>query len=614
MAKSSATNPHPGAAQRFGRAPITLLPILGAVLAACLILLWTTRNATALLQIRTARNAGSLVDTRPWETAQALASMAVTVEESEYARQAEHLADHEVDQAFAAGLRQASLDEQHRTLTGQALALKQKIVQLQQLQKQDQALVDNLSASSASNSGRAHNVPAAIPAAADLQVAKAQLALDNDELADAQRDLARATGDRSVRIQEELAAHESSMRKYDAQVASEDFAIVSVSRNGTLAARIAAWFQQRQRENLVQEARQEALKDASAITQQHNTLEAQADAAGTAAGADRDVQLASLHDRSIERQILSIDDDRIQTDQQLAEVYEKWGAQVLLQHRVVLHLILRSMIIILSLLIAMLIGVALVRHFMDRPNLDRRRMHTLRSVLELFIQAVAIGLVLLVIFGAPQQTTTMLGLATAALTIALQDYIIAFLGWFALMGKKGIHVGDWVEINGIGGEVAEIRLLTTTLLETGKLDEQGYPTGRRITFMNSFAIRGQYFNFSTAGQWMWDQIKIDMPEKIDIQAFARRLQQIAAEETEQSIQVAEREWRQVTRGPNVSRLSAAPIVNLRPSGSGIELQLRYVTSAANRFELRNRLYQRALELIHEQEGRELPDSGLAATV
>ena len=49
-------------------------------------------------------------------------------------------------------------------------------------------------------------------------------------------------------------------------------------------------------------------------------------------------------------------------------------------------------------------------------------------------------------------------------------------------------------------------LFTTTLLETGTLADKGLPTGRRITFMNGFAIRGQYFNFSTTGQWMWDEI------------------------------------------------------------------------------------------------------------
>ena len=71
-----------------------------------------------------------------------------TAEENEYARDAERLADHEVDQAFASALRQANLQAQHRVLTGDALALSQKVAQLKQLVKQDQAQVDSLTAAS----------------------------------------------------------------------------------------------------------------------------------------------------------------------------------------------------------------------------------------------------------------------------------------------------------------------------------------------------------------------------------------------------------------------------------------------------------------------------------
>lgn len=608
MAKSPATNSQPGpsrpgAVRSYGKAPVTLLAILLAAVAVSLFFFWTTRNATQLLQLRNRRSGTSLVDTRTWQTAEALAPLAGSTEEIEYAREAEHLADHEVDQAFAAALRQAGLDAQHRALAGHALALKQRIAELEHLQQQDRALVDKLSGKIVPSPGQGQHGP--LPAALDFEVAKAQLDLDNDEIADAQRDLARATGDQSVEIQEELAAHEESMRKYDAQVASGETAVVAVNRNRTLAGRVEAWFRQRQRQSLLAEARFQALQEATAITQQHNALQARVDAIAPPAGPDRSAQLASLHDRSIEREILSIDDDRIQTDQQLAEVYAGWQAQLLLQHRLVLHLILRSFIAILAILIAMLMCDALVRHFMDRPTLDRRRMRTLRNVLELGIQALGVGLALLIVFGAPQQTTTMLGLATAALTIALQDYIVSFLGWFSLMGKDGIHVGDWVEINNVCGEVVEVRLMTTTLVETGGLAEEGHLTGRHTTIMNSFAIRGQYFNFSTAGQWLWDRITASLPSGIDAFALARRVEEIAAEETREYIQAAEHEWRHAARDHRLHRMSAAPVVVLRPSaspidlGSGIELQVRFVTSANERFELRKRLHRRIVETFQE---------------
>jgi small-conductance mechanosensitive channel len=228
-------------------------------------------------------------------------------------------------------------------------------------------------------------------------------------------------------------------------------------------------------------------------------------------------------------------------------------------------------------------------------------MRTLRTILEVGTQVLGVLLILIVIFGWPQQTSTILGLATAGLTIALQDFILAFFGWFALMGKNGIRVGDWVEINGVGGEVTEIGLFYTTLLETGSLEDKGHPTGRRITFVNSFAIRGQYFNFSTTGQWMWDEITVSIGASDDTHAMIGRIQELVREETEESARTAEQEWKRGERGDGLSLFSATPVVNLRPSTSGTDIQVRYVTRASARFDVRNRLYQRVIDLLHEKD-------------
>jgi small-conductance mechanosensitive channel len=586
-------------ARLFGKTRLIVICCLFALMVLCIVFSWTTRGAMSFLRNnRSATSRGaqrSQVDLQPWQTAQALAPLAVTAEEIEYARDAERLADHEVDQAFAAALRQARLETERRALTGEVLALSQKVTQIEQLKHQDQALVASLTAQAgASNGGQP-------PDNDDLEVAKAQLGLDNDELADAQEDLDRASGDHSTEIQEELAAHEAAMREYDNGTQnSGQIAVLSAARNGTLASRLNAWFSQSKRQGLIEEALERAQSDVNNLSAEHNALEASANTsvAGGAAP-DRATQVADLKNRGIVRQILSIDDDRIQTEQQLAVVYSKWEAQVKLQHQILLHLILQSVVFILFILIAMLVCDALVRHFMSHTTIERRRMRTLRNILGISIQAVGIILILLVIFGSPRETPTILGLATAALGIVLQDYILAFLGWFILMGKNGIHVGDWVEINGVNGEVTEVGLITTTLLETGGMADQGHPTGRRISFMNGFAIRGQYFNFSTAGQWMWDEILVSVPASVDIHNVMEQVQKAVLEETEENSRLAEQEWKRAAHEEGLGRYSSAAVVNLRPSGSGIDLQIRYVISAYKRFDLRNRLYQRVFDLLHE---------------
>ncbi|HEX8711508.1 MAG TPA: hypothetical protein VF730_06520, partial [Terracidiphilus sp.] len=180
----------------FSRTRYILIAALSAALIVCLAISWATRGVMAnlaFLRGHTTANRHSLVDVSPWETAQTLASLAVTAEENEYARQAEHLADHEVDQAFAAALRSAQLQNREKVLTGEALATQKRIAQLKQEIVQDQAAVDRLKSAAGSTSKLAGGSASTNSVPGSLQVAEAQLGLDKDQLSDAQRDLQRET-------------------------------------------------------------------------------------------------------------------------------------------------------------------------------------------------------------------------------------------------------------------------------------------------------------------------------------------------------------------------------------------------------------------------------------
>ncbi|HEY4049665.1 MAG TPA: mechanosensitive ion channel domain-containing protein [Acidobacteriaceae bacterium] len=593
-----------------------LLVALFALLGLCVVFRWTTRDAMAHLPfLKSQRQASgspvsqkNLVDLSPWQTAQALAPLAVSAEEANYAREAERLADHEVDQAFASALRQAST---HRAaLSGAAVGLSQRVVRLQQTVKEDQALVQSLTA--ASSTPASSETKGTQPAAdsTDLEIAKAQLGLDSDQLADAQQDLARATGDERTKIQQELATHEASMQKYDAASHGDgQTAVLSAGQYGTLAGRIKAWMNQRSRYELIQQALQQTEADIARLTAEHNTLAAQADRAPSSAVGAQPTSLARLADikrRSEQNQILGIYDDRIQTQQELAAAYGKWSAQLLLQRRILVHLILGSLAEIAFVLICVILCDWVLVRLLERPGLDRRRMQTLRTIFTLSFQALGAVLVLMILFGTPRQTPTILGLATAGLTVALQDFILAFMGWFVLMGKNGVRVGDWVEINGVGGEVVEIGLFRTTMLETGNWTDIGHPTGRRVAFINSFAIHGQYFNFSTNGQWMWDEFSISVPVSVDLRATAELIRQSVLRETAHDTEVAEQEWKRTTKLVGLNQFSANPAVNLRPSGSSVDIIVRYVTRASDRFDLRNRLYQQVMDVLHKPDAIAVP--------
>ena len=413
MQSSPSVSSPEGNALAFPRTRLIVLFGLAILLAACFVAAWETRGVMAHLPSRSGRSnsAATLVDTSPWTTAQTLAGMAVTVEEKEYARQAERLADRSVDQAFAAALRESSLDSQQRSLTGKALALSQRVDRLKQFVAQDQATADRLTAAAkgAKPSATSDNAPDD----SDLGIAKAQLNLDNDQLADLTQVLERVEGDKGAEIKAELEAHEASMKSYDAQADQPaETAIVSVSSHGTLASRLGAWSRQNTRTQILNQAQQQAQTQANQIAGVSKTVQAQLDAltASPVLADDAAARLAKLQARSARRQLLSIYDDQIQTEQRLASVYLKWATQVGLQHRILLHLIVNSCAWVLAILLAMALVDEALEHLVKLPLLDMRNRHTLRAVLGLSINVIGLGCILLVIFGAPSQIGTILGI------------------------------------------------------------------------------------------------------------------------------------------------------------------------------------------------------------
>jgi small-conductance mechanosensitive channel len=192
---------------------------------------------------------------------------------------------------------------------------------------------------------------------------------------------------------------------------------------------------------------------------------------------------------------------------------------------------------------------------------------------------------------------TILGLVTAGLTVVFQDFILAFCGWFVLMGRSGIRVRDWVEIDGVGGEVVKIGLFRTWLLETGNWTANGHPTGRHVSFLNGFAIRGKYFNFSTVGQWMWDEIKVSIPPGAQAYPLIGRIREATVKATEVDVRMAEQEWKRVTHEEGLPRFSSTPSIDMRPAGAGVDIIVRYVTRAGVRLETRNRLFETIVKIM-----------------
>jgi small-conductance mechanosensitive channel len=575
---------------------LIMLIVLGVTLAGA----FMTRGVMAylpFLQARTGSWTGAyvphgVVDQRPWQTAATLAALAQSAEERELARDAERLADHEIDQAFSQSLRQASLEKPN--LNGKTLALQQRVTELQETIKNDQARIASLSAGARTRSA------GAVSNGSDLEIAKTQLGLDQNELTDSIEDLARESGDQRVKLQQELAARQASMKQYRDSASTDDgqTAVASAEQYKTLAPQLSTLQSLRNRKQLIAQAEQLARADVAALTADQVKLKAEAVGLGDKPIVESNSErIDRLRQISAQQNIQSILNDRLGAQQQLVALYERWGQQVEIQRKIVVHLILRSLALIAAICMLVILAGWALQLALEKMVRDPRQKQTLKTVLNLGTQLVGLALILLTIFGVPRQMPTILGLATAGLTVVFQDFILAFCGWFVLMGPNGVRVRDWVEIDGVGGEVVHLGLFRTWLLETGNWTANGHPTGRRVSFLNGYAIRGKYFNFSTVGQWMWDEIKVSVPSGTDIHPLIKGIYEATVKTTEADAKMAETEWKRVTHEEGSPQFSAMPSVNVRPAGAGLDIVIRYITRAGVRVETRNHLFAMIVELM-----------------
>jgi small-conductance mechanosensitive channel len=549
------------------------------------------------------------VDQTPLLTAQAFARMPTSALELPFAQEALQLGDQEMDLAFA----QAVLDAtQHPpVLTADAKEIQARLQKAEDALAGEQSQVTQLTTEEGKASGAQKD-----SLDARLDLAKADLELRQDEVDDAKQDLIRAGGDTQDRIQAMVQEHEAASRSSDATKVAVG---VPADPHG-LIQRFQQWSVLHQKQLQLWRAKQDAVSAATALVAEHNALNRKIGAqnekstapvapdnaastpvvAGKSDNPNREESAAILKTtkrRAADEKTLATLDKRIDNEKQLANVYGQWIGGVAAEQRLIVNGGLRGVLFILVIAIVGLFVDGWIGRLLGKLSIDRRQVETLHTVTGVMLQIAGVLLVLLVIFGLPTQLGTVLGLAGAGLTVALKDFIIAFVGWFVLMGKNGIRLGDWVEINDVIGEVVELGIFHTVLLETGNWTDSGHPTGRRVTFTNSYAVEGHYFNFSTSGQWLWDELKIVLPTGHNLYPIVDAIHKKVTEATSEAARQAEHEWSGAIKSRDMKSLSAEPAINVKPVIGGTEISVRYITSANTRYQLRAKLNHVLVDLL-----------------
>jgi small-conductance mechanosensitive channel len=583
--------------KRYEKATLIVLSVLTLLAIAAVLFTrdWANyRDRFRASQQASQRAATALVDTTALDTAQNLAPLAVTHHEREEAQEALRLGDYSVDLGFSIATQQA--EDNPAPMTPEIRSLSDRLKTAQTTEASDQALVsglnEQLKGASATDTARIQSA---------LAIFQTQLSLDQDDVQDLQQQLIRAGGDKQATIQQLLDQHNAS--EAHAEKSNNDLAANVSSPESTTAhnvlAESRALISLRSKEKQILQAQQEAEERGASLQQSHEAMQKEMEEARTNSSSASADGMSMLQRMSGDQKEAAAIAKRMETEEQLASVYMNWAAFVGMREKAFIHEILVAFLWIMIIAMAAWAANLAIQRAFARVAFERRQMHTFRVMTIFVVEAAAFVAILLVVFGVPTNLTTFLALTTAGFTVAMQDFILGFFGWFILMGRNGIRPGDWVEINGVSGEVVDVSVFHTVLLETGSGADAGHPTGRRVSFMNNYAIQGHFFNFSTTGQWMWDEIEVQITDE-EPYARAEAVQKIVADLTTENVRLAEGEWDRVAPFYVKKTFSAVPAMSIRPAGAGVTVSVRYITRANERYDLRAKIYRAIVELLHNK--------------
>ncbi len=277
---------------------------------------------------------------------------------------------------------------------------------------------------------------------------------------------------------------------------------------------------------------------------------------------------------------------------------------------------LRSLALRLGLLVIVLAAVIGVSELWRRAILryvpDARRRHQfllLRRIVVYFLIAIIIAFAFATELGS---LATFAGLLTAGIAVALQNVILSVAGYFFLIGKHGVRVGDRVQVQGVTGEVIDIGLVRLHLMELGPGGADAQPTGRVVVFSNSvvFQSGGGFFRQIPGTNFVWHQITLTLAAESDYRSVEERL--VGAVEKvfgEYRDKMEHQRKRMQHALSTVAVDSLRPQSRLRLTQSGLDVVIRYPLELEKAAEVDDRITREVMDAIERKPKLKLVGSG-----
>ena len=223
-----------------------------------------------------------------------------------------------------------------------------------------------------------------------------------------------------------------------------------------------------------------------------------------------------------------------------------------------------------------------VTHALSRSVTDIKDKHKIRKGIA-WGRSIDIAVCLVIIWAQQLHGIgTFLGILGAAIALSLQEALLCIVGWVLIVIRKPYDIGDRVEMDGAIGDVIDIRVFQTSLLEVGNWVNADQSTGRVINIANSAMFRSKVSNYTKGFPFIWNELTT----LVTFDSDWKRAKEIVIQEAVKEAHKVEREVRRhiqaMQRRYAISYTNLTPTVYTRIESSGVALTLRYLTPVRNR--------------------------------
>jgi small-conductance mechanosensitive channel len=253
--------------------------------------------------------------------------------------------------------------------------------------------------------------------------------------------------------------------------------------------------------------------------------------------------------------------------------------------------------------VVIVLVINLLRRNVNKYVEDKDSRYRTKKFLSFFGYLLGVSLIIVVYSHKLGNITVALGVAGAGIAFALQEVIASIAGWLAIMFGNYYRTGDRVQLGGIKGEVIDIGIIRTTVMEIGQWVDADLYNGRIVRIANSFVFKEPVFNYSTDFPFLWDEIKIPIKYGSDYQLARELFYRIAQEIVGDYAKFAQQSWEGMVKKYLIEDASTEPMVTLMANDNWVEFTLRYVVDYKKRRSTRDKLFTRILEETNESSGK-----------